>query len=103
MTTTRARLTLVSLFPVAALAMAACAADTDGLPRDPGAPARARHLTLSRAHFVPVPGQAGVHAKGAADGESSANAHMTYRGGPVISNVKVFTVYWDASVPNQSA
>jgi hypothetical protein len=28
---------------------------------------------------------------------------MVYRGGPVISNVKVYPVYWSASVPNQSA
>jgi hypothetical protein len=31
-----------------------------------------------------------------------AGAHLTYFGGPVLSNVKVYTVYWGSSVPNQS-
>jgi hypothetical protein len=31
-----------------------------------------------------------------------AGAHLTYYGGPVISSVKIYTVFWGSSVPNQS-
>jgi len=94
MKTTRASLTLVSLF------LAACAADT----ADPGVEAVARtHLAASgvpRGHLLPMPGE-GLAARRSAG--SAQSAHMVYRGGPVISGVKVYTVFWSPSVPNQSA
>ncbi|HVY46846.1 MAG TPA: hypothetical protein VHB21_13255, partial [Minicystis sp.] len=31
-----------------------------------------------------------------------AGAHLTYYGGPVLANVKVWTVFWNSSVPSQS-
>ncbi len=96
MKTTRASLTLVSLLPVTALILAACAADT----ADPGAETSPRPGALSapRAHLLPMPGAARPF-----HGAASGTAHMVYRGGPVISSVKVYAVFWGASVPNQSA
>ena len=46
-------------------------------------------------HILPV--------KSADDGKvkTTSFAKLTYRGGPVIPNVKVVTVFWGASVPNQ--
>src|SRR6185312_13617200 len=99
---TRARLSLVSVFPAVALMILAACADRPG--EDTARETGSRPvLGKEHAHLLRVP-QKGGHArvKGAASGESSSNAHMTYRGGPVISHVKVFTVYWNASVPNQS-
>jgi hypothetical protein len=104
MKTTRARLTLVSLFPAAIVALAACAADTGAPAAETGAEARHPALAAGRAHLLPMPGAArGDSPAGHASGNASSTAHMVYRGGPVISNVKVFTVYWNAGVPNQSA
>jgi hypothetical protein len=104
---TSASLTLVSLLPAAALLVAACAVDT-GDTGDPGAetpfamgapapesPAPAR--PGPRSQMAPFPGQ------GRAGSPGNGDVHMVYRGGPVISNVKVFTLFWSPSVENQSA
>jgi hypothetical protein len=32
-----------------------------------------------------------------------AGAHLTYYGGPVLSNVKVYTIFWNSSVPSQAS
>jgi hypothetical protein len=100
MTTTNARLIVLSLFPVAALLMAACAADGADIA-DTADPAAEPHpFAAPPAHILPMPGAEGFAGPG---GQGNGNVHMVYRGGPVISNVKVFTVFWNASVPNQSA
>jgi hypothetical protein len=95
MKTTSARLTLSCLLPMAGLLLSACAADT-------ARPADAREapkLGDAWAHHVPVPGEAARYG-----GESGAGgAHFVYRGGPVISSVRIITVFWGANVANQSA
>ena len=61
-------------------------------------------LAVPRAHLLPMPGEGRSRPReGARRRAGFGNVHMVYRGGPVISNVKVFTVFWNASVPNQSA
>jgi hypothetical protein len=93
MKTTRASLTLVSVL------LAACAADT----ADPGEDTVAgRHFAVSgvpRGHMRSLPGEGAAARRASGQGQKT---HMVYRGGPVISSVKVFTVFWSPSVPNQS-
>jgi hypothetical protein len=97
MKTTIARLSIWSLLPAAGLLLAACAADTGDPAGEPGARAPEPGLALSHGHaLTPMPDD----RAGFAGGQS--NAHMVYRGGPIISNVKVYTVFWGASVKNQS-
>ncbi len=37
-----------------------------------------------------------------AESAAPSNAHLTYYGGPVIPNVKVYTVFWNANVASQT-
>ena len=41
--------------------------------------------------------------KGPQTASAPAGAKLVYNGGPVLSNVKVYTVYWGASVPDQAS
>ena len=92
---TSARLTLSWLLPAAGLLLAACAADT----ADPTPAREAPRLGGAWGQHLSDPGEAG---KSGAQG-GTGGAHMVYRGGPVITSVEVTTVFWGASVPNQSA
>jgi hypothetical protein len=95
MKTTSARLTLSCLLPAAGMLFLACAADT----ADPADAREAPKLGDTWVHHQPASGEAARSA----DQSGAGGAHMVYRGGPVISNVKVTTVFWGANVVNQSA
>jgi hypothetical protein len=93
------RLSLVSMLPAAVLLVAACATDTADPAPETETGIGAPHAS-GAGHMLLMPSAA--HKARRRSGEAS-NAHMVYRGGPVISNVKIFTVFWNASVSNQSA
>jgi hypothetical protein len=99
-----------------AIAAAVCAVACSGAPggSDPsnqeasqpsqGASGQATNsngATAHRATYVPMPTQ----ERGSRDFVGAAgngHVHMVYRGGPVISNVKIYAVFWGSNVPNQS-
>lgn len=86
---TRASLFAAFAAPALSFLMTACAADVS----DNGA--RANQGDGPHAMFIP-------DAKGKADKASSyGDPHLSYRGGAVIPNVEVWTVFWSAKVPNQ--
>jgi hypothetical protein len=84
--------------PMFALALAACTADTG----DPAANENTGvdEVGNSTVHLMRP------HTRGSANafmGDSApAGAHLTYYGGPVISNVKVYAVFWNSAVKYQS-
>lgn len=53
---------------------------------------------FSRAHMMPVPG---YELRASAAPSAKVTYNFTYHGGPVISNVKVVTIFWGPNVPNQ--
>jgi hypothetical protein len=57
-------------------------------------------IGVSHVHMMPV--TPGLHQGSIVATSAPAGAHLTYYGGPVISNVKVWTVFWNSSVANQS-
>jgi len=95
MKTTSARLFVKKLLPVVALLASACAVDAvEPAPAQEGPKLGAAPW----AHLLPMPGAAPRFSSAAGTG----GAHMVYRGGPVISNVKVYAVFWGSNVSNQS-
>ena len=101
---TTARLHLIPFLPAAALLAVACVAPVELDPTEEGATAEP-DLGPSRAHLMPMPGAHRLATVRAADDGSGAwgqdRYNFTYRGGPVISKVKVVTVFWNSTVPNQ--
>src|SRR4051794_11411281 len=96
MKTTQATLrTLISLSAVAAL-VAGCLADSTS-PDENASNGDNTDGTVdntigkSNAHLLPL-------MRGSSNALSSnaapAGAHLSYYGGPVVSNVKVFTIFW---------
>jgi hypothetical protein len=54
---------------------------------------------VSRAHIMPL----SAHGKGSAPRQAAPiQAQLTYRGGPVLQNVNVVTVFWGRNVPSTS-
>jgi hypothetical protein len=100
MKTTRASLTLISLLPAAAMLVGACA-DTGEYDSTEEASSAVVEVTKgagrSGAHMMPMPGARPRKAR-----QTAGDYNFTYHGGPVISNVKVFTVFWGSSIQNQS-
>ena len=90
--------------------LAACSSGSQENASSDEAAARIRHS--SRVHVMPVERNdpkgsletfpPDSFAPTASDVPGPAGAHLTYQGGPVLSNVKIYTVYWGASVANQS-
>ncbi|MFT3769918.1 MAG: hypothetical protein QM820_31195 [Minicystis sp.] len=105
MKTTRA---MISLLPAAVLLAAACAAPGDLDPMEATNAVDAEHGNTSRAHLMPMPHLVLRKVRSLGNKDESADSwgqsgyNFTYRGGPVISNVKVVTVFWNSTVPNQS-
>lgn len=99
MKTTKANRSFHTLLPLAALLAAAACADTGDLgPAD-------EVEGPSRVHLMPMPGASRAPAKvkdESTDGWGQGGYNFTYRGGPVISKVKVVTVFWNSAVQNQS-
>jgi hypothetical protein len=100
MKTKRATLHLLSLLPGVALLSAACAANTADPSESGNGGEAAPAAGVAMGHIMPMPD--GTRHGRAYDGKAG-QANFTYRGGPVISNVKVFAVHWNSSVSNQSA
>jgi hypothetical protein len=92
------------MLPASVLLLAACSADTADPARETAPEVRGARSALLRAQakrgLSRTPGAADKARRRSGE---AGYAHMVYRGGPVISNVKVFTVFWNASVPNQSS
>src|SRR5262249_4441620 len=82
--------------PLGVLVLAACAPNSTGLPGEQ-AGRGVRRLGGSGAHVMPM------HPKGQYQKLSApSGAQLTYRGGPIIDHVKVFTVFWGSKVQFQS-
>jgi hypothetical protein len=105
-----------------AIASALCAAACSGAPGTPdpagadtsapsqGRSASAPHLPApggGLAKVVPLPGGDDAPKTGESGYPGQVGGgqgiHFVYRGGPVISKVKVYVVFWGSSVANQSA
>ncbi len=97
-TFTRGAALAVSILPLLAL-ISGCAADSS--PADESVDNV--EVGASNVHLMPMhttsEGSNGALVSAAAP----AGAHLTYFGGPVISNVKVYSVFWNSSVPNQAS
>jgi hypothetical protein len=100
----KSNLRLFALSTVALSAMLAtaigCVGQTDGFdenldPAETVAPSIMRAMPL---HIS----EAAAESSGPVQDAVTA-AHLTYYGGPVISNVNVIPVYWNSSVTNQAA
>jgi hypothetical protein len=94
---------LIAVLSVSALLAGACADTGDAEPGD--APASAPRATTwaaaeAHAHLMPMPGAQRMSTAGY-KGEAG-QYNFTYRGGAVLPKVKVVTVYWNASIQNQS-
>lgn len=100
------RTPLVALLPAALLIIGgACADPGDLAPIDEvagAAPSTPPVIGAGRAHLMPLPG-----AKRAEEPDSfgwgQQQYNFTWRGGPVISHVKVVAVFWGSAVPNQAS
>lgn len=92
MTTNRSLVT--RLLSGAVLLLAACSASHGGGTNDEDV--GSQHGNVGGAHKMPkLP-------NGWTNHQAPANAHLTNHGGPVIPNVKVYTIYWGGQVDNQS-
>ncbi|APR79567.1 hemagglutinin protein [Minicystis rosea] len=106
MKTTRASLHLISLLPATLLLAAACAGPADMETNEEASASEldVTALGASRAHLLPLPDASRARPKTSQDGfdwGGQGGYNFTHHGGPVISNVKVVTVFWNSHVPNQ--
>lgn len=102
MNMTSAIRTSISLLPIVALLAASCVETGDGEFVEESASAVSRgegEGRFSRAHLMPMPGQR-PFVRAAASAKTAYN--FTYHGGPVISRVKVFTIFWGTNIPNRA-
>ncbi len=79
---------------VPALAAACSAAKNDGA----GSTNEQQASFAPHGHIMPPPG-----AHRASNAAGPAGAHLTYYGGPVLSSVKVYTVFWGSSATTYQA
>ena len=98
--TTRVRRFVVSSFPLLAALLPACLAAPSDSVEETAARGRDEIAASGNVHLMPRKPDAPQNAF--VTMSAPAGAQLSYYGGPVLSNVKVWTVFWNASVPNQS-
>lgn len=87
-----------SILPLLAL-ISGCAADASPTDETVGDVA----VGYSNVHLMPMQSSSDSPSGDAlVSAAAPAGSHLTYYGGPVLANVKVWTVFWNSSVPNQA-
>lgn len=84
--------------PFVGLVLAACSAASHSGEDTESTKGTHRAIGNGKGHIMPM------HPKGKKKNFSApGGANLTYRGGPVLANVKVWTVFWGNGVQNQSS
>ena len=92
----------VAPFVVSALLLTACGAASHDPSEGDATPAVVAGKPGARrpAHILPVKGP--KQTGGAGQVQPTSAGYLTYRGGPVISNVKIVTIFWTSAVKFQT-